>query len=295
VTRRRRPEPRAVVGIIGALLASAAPDIARAEQAIPVARVEQPPELAAAEPVAPARQAPLVDAPLAPPQNPVQSATSGGNFLPLTLPADVGRTHAFAFAYGGYDSAAQNARLVSFAEARLYGPLALRISAQSTGASEKIAPSVAARLQFLSAEKQGVDAAFSLAYNAEGFTEFEGEIEAVLAFGKSIGRWRLLANVAYGQDGEGAERDAEFRAAAFCHLGTLYYLGFDGRGRFGLGSDPAKLSAHDEPLYDADVGPVLHVALGPIALGAHVGFSLLDLVHDPRFGVLALAGLGSAL
>ncbi len=155
---------------------------------------------------------------------------------------------------------------------------------------------MAARLQFLSETKHGVDAAFSLAYNAEGFTEFEGEIEAVLAFGKSIGRWRLLGNAAYGQDGEGAERDAEFRAAAFCHLGTIYYLGFDGRGRFGLGSDPAKLSAHSEPLYDADVGPVFQVALGPLALGAHVGISMLDLVHsDPRFGVIALAGLGSAL
>ena len=296
MTRQRRPARRAVAGVIGAFVALATTGIARAEQASPVARAEQPPAVAPVEPVAAAGQAPQVDTTAATPSNPVQTATSSGDFLPLTLPADVGRTHVFAFAYGGYDSAAQNARLVSFAEARIYGPLALRISAQSTGASEKIAPSVAARVQFLSATQHGVDAAFSLAYNAEGFTEFEGEIEAVLAFGKTIGSWRLLGNAAYGQDGEGSERDAEFRAAAFCRLASIYYLGFDGRGRFGLGSDPAKLSAHDEPRYDADVGPVLHVALGPVALGAHVGFSLLDLVHsDPRFGVIALAGLGSAL
>jgi hypothetical protein len=236
------------------------------------------------------------DKPEATPASPVQNAANSGNFLPLTLPADVGRARAFAVAYGGYDSAAQNARLVSFAEAQLYGPLALRFSAQSTGESGKIAPSLAGRLQFLEEAKHGLDAAFSVAYNAEGFDELAGEIEAVLAFGKTFGNFRLLANFAYGQDPEGNERDGEVRAAGLYHFHRYYYLGFDGRGRFDLGPDEEQQREHAEARYDANLGPVFNVALGPVVLGAHTGLSLLALADgNPRFGVLALAGLGSAL
>jgi hypothetical protein len=231
-------------------------------------------------------------APVSPPRN----AAQGGDFLPLTLPADVGRARGFAFGYGGYDTAAGNARVVSFAEAHVYGPLALRFSAQSTGVSERIAPSLAGRVQFLSEPKQGVDAAFSVAYNAEGFTEFEGEIELALAFGKTFGDFRLLGNLAYGQDPEGHERDSELRAAALYHFGKTYYFGVDARGRVGLSSAGEPEPKRDEPLFDVDAGPVLNVVLGPVVLGAHAGLSVLEFEGSrARFGAVALAGLGSAL
>jgi hypothetical protein len=266
-----RAARRALVGVTGALVLLAAPRLARAQQA-DVAR------------------APAV--PASPPQN----AAQGGNFLPLTLPADVGRARVFAFAFGGYDTAAQNARFVSFAEAHVYGPLALRFSAQSTGASERIAPSLAGRVQFLSELEHGVDAAFSVAYNAEGFTEFEGEIELVLAFGKTLGNWRLLGNLAYGQDPEGHERDAELRAAALYRFGKRYYFGFDARGRVGLSPEADTEAGRAEPLFDVDAGPVLNVALGPLVLGAHAGLSALEFAGShARFGAVALAGLGTAL
>jgi hypothetical protein len=230
------------------------------------------------------------------PANLVRDTTSAGGFLPLTLPASVGPARVFAAGFGGYDSASRGARFVSFAEGHVWGPFALRIGAQTTGAGQTIAPSIAGRVQFLSEPKHGLDAAFSLAYNTEGFTELEGEIEAVLAIGKNFGNWQLLANVAYGQDPEGRERDGEFRAAALCRLGTIYYVGLDGRGRVDLKVDGDAAAAHAEPSYDVDVGPVLNIALGPVALGAHAGFSSLQYSgSDPRFGVLALAGLGTAL
>jgi hypothetical protein len=235
------------------------------------------------------------DAP-APPSSSVSEASRQGQFLPLTLPADVGPARVLAAAYGGYDSAARGGRFVAFADARLYGPLALRLGAQSTGAGERIAPSAAARVQFLSQAKLGLDAAFSLAYNAEGFTEFEGEIEAVLALGKTFGNWRVLSNLAYGQDPEGRERDGEFRLAALRAFGTRYNLGLDGRCRIDLGSDESELRDHDESALDLDVGPVLNVVLGPVVLGAHAGFSAVQPEdRDTRLGVVALAGLGSGL
>jgi hypothetical protein len=201
-------------------------------------------------------------------------------------------------AFGGYDSAARNARLVSFAEARLYGPLALRFGAQSTAASERIAPSLAARLQVLSQATQGLDAAVSLAYNAEGFSELEGELELVVALGRTLGNWRLLANFAYGQAPEAKERDGELRTAALYHFGARYFLGLDARGRLALGSDAEEQQhrEHEEPKLDADAGPVFDVTLGPFVLGAHAGLSALEFEDaEARFGAVALLGLGAAL
>jgi hypothetical protein len=230
------------------------------------------------------------------PLDPVRESARAGSFLPLTLPASVDRARGFAAGYGGYDSAARSPRVMSFGEAHVYGPLALRIGAQSNTATQKVAPSIAARLGFLSERKHGLDAALSLAYNAEGFTELEGELEVVLALGKSVGNWQLLTNLAYGQDPEGHERDAEFRAAALCRLGSLTYLGLDGRGRINLSPDTDTARAHDDPLYDIDAGPALNLALGPIVIGAHGGLSALQQrEQSARFGVVALAGLGSAL
>jgi hypothetical protein len=232
----------------------------------------------------------------APATNFVDAATQAGNFLPLTLPASVVRASASGAAYGGYDSAAQNARVVSFAEARIYGPFALRIGAQSSGASERIAPSVTGRLQFVSEPKHGVDAALALAYNAEGFTELEGELEVLLAVGKTFGNLRLLGNLAYGQDVEGEERDGELRAAALYHLGSVYYLGLDARGRIDLGSETATLGTQQESEYDLDIGPVLNLALGPVVVGMHGGVSALQRPGgDTRWGAVVLAGLGTAL
>jgi hypothetical protein len=253
---------------VGALFSLAAPQLARAEQ----------------------YDAPAVSA------SPIGEASQLGHFLPLTLPADVGRARVLAAAYAGYDSAARASRLLAFADARLYGPLAFRLGAQSAGPSDRVAPSAAARLQFLSEATLGLDAALSIAYNAEGFSEFEGEIEAALAFGKTIGTWRLLANVAYGQDPEGRERDGEFRAAALRRFGTGYYVGLDGRCRVDLGSDTAELREHAESALDIDVGPIMNLVLGPVVLGVHAGFSAVQPQdRDTRFGVVALAGLGSGL
>jgi len=231
------------------------------------------------------------------PADPVRNATSAGAFVPLTVLASVDRARGFGMGFGGYDTAQKTGRLVSFAEAHVWGPLALRIGAQSNADGQRIGPSVAGRLAFLSEKKHGLDAAVSLAYNAEGFTELEGEIEVLLAFGKTVGNWQLLSNFVYGQDPEGKERDAELRLAALCHLGSVYYLGLDGRSRVDLElADEKATGARSEPMYDIEVGPVFDLALGPVVIGLHGGFAAVE--HEgsnPRFGAVALAGLGTAL
>ena len=226
----------------------------------------------------------------------VQESARLGAFLPLTLTPSVGPSRALAAGFGGYDTALGAARIESFAEARVFGKVAFRFGASSRSADQTIAPSVTGRVQLLSQANHGLDGALSLSYKAEGFSEPEGELEIVAAAARSFGAFRLVGNVAYGQDPEGNERDAEARAAVLYQLGTSYVVGMDARGRVDLGSDTAKLRAHHESTYDVDVGPVLTLALGPIAIGAHGGLSIVRRIDtSPEFGVIALGGLGTAL
>lgn len=226
----------------------------------------------------------------------VQIATQAGQFLPLAVAPNVGPNRALAAGLGGYDSAAQAPRFESFAEARVYGPFALRFGAATRAENQTVAPSVTGRVQILSQANHGLDGGIALSYKAEGFSEPEGEIEALVAVARSFGDWRLVADLAYGQDPEGHERDGEFRAAALCHLGTLYYLGVDSRARVDLGSESAERNTHEEAKFDFDLGPVLHVALGPISLSAHAGVSGTRRGEsDTRVGFVGLAGLGTAL
>jgi hypothetical protein len=225
----------------------------------------------------------------------VARATEGGGYLPLSLTPRVEAGRALGAGLGGYDSAKQGAVMRAFAEARVYRSLALRVGTRLGEGSQRFRPSVGARAQLLSQQEYGVDFAVALFYQAEGFTEPEGEIEGTVSVGRRLGRLLLLANLTYGQDPEAFERDGEVSVAGLVRLASWAHLGLDARARFDLGSERAKLLANNEPTYDVDAGPVLQLALGPLALAAHVGASAVDhLDQRARVGVVALAGLGTA-
>jgi hypothetical protein len=225
---------------------------------------------------------------------PVERAAAGGEFLPFTLAPRVGATAAVVTSTGGYDSV-RGPIMASFAEVWIWGPLAVRAGAEYGEASRRVGPSIGARLQILSQRRQGLDGALSVSYRAEGFTEPEGEIETVVALGRRIGRTMAIANFAYGQDPDGHERDGEVRAAIFRPLSRRVQIGVDGQWRFDLGSDLARLAASHEATTDLDVGPVAAIALGPLALTAHAGASVVKFVGaGARAGAVALAGLGTA-
>jgi hypothetical protein len=224
----------------------------------------------------------------------VSRAAGDGQFLPLTYTARVAATAAVAAGYAGYDGAL-GAVMESHAEVRLWGPLALRGAAELGDTSRRVRPSIGARVQFLSQARHGVDGAVSVTYRAEGFTEAEGEIETLLAVARRVGAATLLANLAYGQDPEGHERDGEVRAAALARVSRRLLLGLDGRWRLDLGSEAGQLRANNEPTTDLDVGPVATLVLGPVALTAETGASLVRRIDGKeQLGVVAIAGIGTS-
>jgi hypothetical protein len=224
----------------------------------------------------------------------VQQAVATGSYLPLSLAPDVGPKSALAGAQTGYDGARNQATLRSFAQATLYGPLAFRLGVASSSAG-RLAPSAGARVQLLNQGDYGVSLAASVFYKAEGFTELEGEIESVLSAARRFDDWLLLSSIAYGQDPEGHERDAELTFACMLQLSRFAHVGLDARGRLDLGSRRDNLRAAAEPVSDFQAGPVLSLALGPLAVSAQAGVSgLRDVDHTTHAGFVAVAGLGSA-
>jgi len=224
----------------------------------------------------------------------VRRATRAGSYLPLTLPPDAVTSAATGAAQSGYDGARRQA-LVSIAlQARVIGPLALRVgAAQARGG--RFAPSVGTRAQLLTQNHYGLDLAASFFYKAEGFTEMEGELETALSVGRRFDRLALFSMFAYGQDGEGHERDAEVSLACLFDLSSTLVLGLDSRVRFDAGSDRRKLRQNGEPLVDLSAGPLLALVVGPVALSAQTGFaSFWSADRRNRTGIVALGGIGTS-
>jgi hypothetical protein len=222
-------------------------------------------------------------------------AVSRGVFLPLTQSPSVLSQRATAMGLGGYDGARKAASFESAAEVRVWGPLAVRGGAVYATGTGTLRPSIGARVQALREERHGVDAAAGVFYRPEGLTEPEGEIESALSLARHVGATYLVANLLYGQDPEGHERDGELRLGALRPLGAALLAGLDGRLRFDLGSDRSKLVAHGEPVMDALLGPVATALVGPAALSLQGGGSALRLAGQARrFGAFVLAGVGTA-
>jgi hypothetical protein len=224
---------------------------------------------------------------------PTDVAVVEGAFLPQTLSARVGSTQGLALGSGGFDSARSGPLIDSAVEVSVWGPFALRVQATYSNDTKKMRPSVGGRAQLLRQEQHGIDAAITVFYGTEGFTEAEGEIETFASVGRRFEYFSTVGNLVYGQDPEGNERDGELRAAVW-HQGRRLALGLDTRARFAIGTQHGR-SATSEPSFDFFAGPIAMVRAGPVALFAESGPSVFRLAGGPtRAGAVALAGVGAA-
>jgi hypothetical protein len=221
---------------------------------------------------------------------PAVEAARTGAASPLLLAATLGSRPALVIGHGGYDTARSGALFDSAAEVRIWGPLAIRAGVAYSDDQRRMRPSVGARLQLMRQSAHGIDGTLSAFYKAEGLNEVEGEIETILALGRRFDAFYLLANLAYGQDPEGNERDGELRISALKPLGRGV-LGLEARGRSAIGAAQSA-SAAREPRLDLASGGIGMVALGSFVLFAEVGPSAVRFQgSDARWGVASLGGL----
>ena len=167
----------------------------------------------------------------------------------------------------GYNSASEATTLDFNAEIQVWGPFRLVLRVDNV--TEKARPGIGAAAQFLDETKHGVAGSAYFSYKAEGFTEGEGELEALVAFGKQLGAVHGTVNLAYGQDPEGNERDGEVALGLHIEPVPGLFTGVVGRYRDALGSNGDKGTG------------VLRDALGAASATYVVG----------RFGVTATAGV----
>jgi hypothetical protein len=240
----------------------------------------------------PAAQAedPEIDAIVSRPPE-VTTAVRAGALLPSTLAPQVGATAAHAVGFAGYDGARSAPIMSAIGEVRVWGPFALRGGAEYSTTRKEPRPSIGGRVQLLRQERHGIDGSVSIFYRPEGFNEPEGEIESFVSVGRRFERISVFGNLVYGQDPEGNERDGEVRLASLYAVGR-WAVGLDSRLRFAIGAQRSA-AAMAEPRLDLLAGPIASATVGPIAMFAQAGPSVVKMTGDTAVGLAALGGVGS--
>jgi len=218
-----------------------------------------------------------------------RDVADGGAFTPgIARSTGVGRAVAVgAMTFNG--AAADNKTTLDMTgEVTVFGPF--RLVLQVANIFDTARPGIGAGVQFLDEQKHGVSSSAYLSYKAEGFAEAEGEIEAVLSFGKHFGPLRGTLNLAYGQDPEARERDGE--AAAALHLEPIrgLFAGVVGRYRDALGSGGDK-----GVVRDVIAGATATLTVGKIGVTATGGVSgiKLDTAPSMETGPVGMVSLGA--
>jgi len=186
---------------------------------------------------------------------------------------------------GGWNGGEARAQAHATVEAAVYD----RASVFATTSYEARArPSIGAAVQLLDPRRHAIGARLSVAYKPEGFTEPEGELEAVVIGVRPIGRDALRAMLAYGQDPEGNESDAEI-GASYVHRATDHILvGGTARYRRGLAVKAG------EPNWDAIGGAFAGYVPGAWRFELMIGGNAVDYM-TVQTGLVGLLSVGADL
>jgi hypothetical protein len=223
------------------------------------------------------------------------SSADVGMMLPFTISPRTDTQRGIVRAIAGYDSARERAQFEAIADVTIIGPLAVRVGAVYGQQRDTFRPTLGLRIQALTQEKQGIDLGFGVFYKPEGFTEAAGEVEVMVMVARRFGRIGTFANLVYGQDPEGKERDGELRLGALYAVSVPLQVGLDARLRFDLGEkNEAARAKEGGGEFDVLIGPTASYALGPVALVGHAGLSIYG-TAPARAGVVALLGLAGVL
>jgi hypothetical protein len=230
------------------------------------------------------------------PSQATSAAAEPGRFLPGALTPEAGGARALGFGWAGYDGASSAPLVGAAAEVRLGSRVVLQASAIWAKANDlqsgEVRPSVVARVQVLDQRRAGVDAGFAVAYREDRFVGEDGFFQGTVMVGRRGSAGTLLANVAYGQDGEGDDHEGEVRLAALSRLTDSLHLGVDADVRKSLDSTDPRRFVHGSPSVAYMVGPTLAYGLGSWGFTAQAGWSGMQLERF-QSGLLALGGVGA--
>lgn len=208
-------------------------------------------------------------------------------FTPGMLRAQDGG-NGFVTAATTLDGARDRVQLDALGEAHIYGPIRLLVRVADVF-RDTAKPGIGAGVQFLDESRHGASATAYLQYKTEGFTEPEGELELLLAFGRRFGALRAAVDIAYGQDPEGNERDGELAIAANAEVVRGVFAGGVARYRDALGSTKEAIAR------DFFGGAAATLAFNRFGITATAGLAMVELHDQPRqVGPAATLAIGAA-
>jgi hypothetical protein len=226
---------------------------------------------------------------VAEPASVAHDVADGDAFTP-GIARSVGSGRALTVGAVTYNGAAKQTTLDMTGEVHIWGPV--RLVLQVSNVFETARPGIGAAVQFLDERRHGVSSSAYLSYKAEGFSEPEGEIEALVSFGKRLGPVHGTVNLAYGQDPEGNERDGE--AALGIHVEPIrgLFTGVIGRYRDALGSNGDKATGIVRDVLAGVSATYLIGKVGVTLTGGLGGFKL-NTASSMDFGPTGTASVGA--
>jgi hypothetical protein len=196
--------------------------------------------------------------------------------------------HAHVQVASGYDSANGNLDLRAAGEASLGHGVSVRAGVETTSAPAHERPFVGLRAHLLDEAEAGVDAWLGVAYEQDGIRSGEGRYELAAAFA----RGGLYASLAYAQDDENDDRQADVEIAALHTFTPSWRAGAAAGLRADLFSDDEKRQP-GEPDLELVAGPMATASLGALSFFGQIGVSTVR-TQQVDVGVLAVAGVGAA-
>lgn len=184
-----------------------------------------------------------------------------------------------------FDGARSDVRVSALGEVKVWWRLRAIVRVLDVF-SDKPRPGAGAGIRWLDGD---LTSTAYVMFKTEGFTEPEGEIEALLSFERAFGAVRASANIAYGQDPEGNERDGELALVAHVEPRTGWFVGGTARYRDALGS------TKEAVIRDGFAGPTSTLALGAFAISLEAGIAMAQTQMTGRsFGPSTTLSLGAA-
>jgi len=202
------------------------------------------------------------------------------------LTRSTGKGRAIAAGVVDFNGASEKTAVNFGAEVNVYGPFRLVLRVDNV--FDQARPGIGAAVQWLDERKHGVASSAYFQYKAEGFAEPEGELEALVSFGKQLGAVHGTLNLAYGQDPEGNERDGEVAFGLHIEPMPGLFTGVIGRYRDALGSNGDKSTGI---LRDALGGASASYLIGKVAVTATAGIAGVETLTSGSMQTGAAAAL----
>jgi hypothetical protein len=218
------------------------------------------------------------------------------HFLPGALSVEMdASTSAVGTGWAGYNSASSMPVFNATAEAWIVPRVSVVAGFGSTAqaATGSARAQGGARVLVLDQGRHGVNAGLAFVYRQDRFTNEGGMLEWSAMLSRRWGADMAIANLAYAQDGEGDDHEAEIRLVGVRDLGGGLHVALDNRVRTLLSSSDPHRAQHSNPTLEFNAGPLLAYTVGKFALATEAGVSGQK-VDRLRAGVLVLGGMGAS-